>query len=454
MASSTTWNRYEAPSNGRTVPCESGNTVKLDDKNNSIFANWFLRLSTYTRQVKYLFSTRFTPEIEVQKELKRVGKWEKTETGVRVVVDETVVAKELKPEMVQTLEHRRGGERNVFPVKSNELYGKKFVASSQVNANCVFPTNNGLLAAVMLAYNNHIPLKLRPDDLWIAIILSFGQYVQKNAGKVRKDFVVHEGKRMLVVPVPLSWEMSDRFIAWPTVIEKIADLIQDNTVNQVRQAIEADFSTSDSVSITASRLVLMSSLKSFFEYGTCTTCGIREVYLEGTLEDWIKLRSSVANLGSLSATASHELSDWLSNLDTTLLKLVETYEGNPDSGFWSHIYSRFCTFGSGGETYVTGWILSFFLYDSSGDMINSSQVPTTTLSMLPVMYSTVPFFFQTSFGRRNFTMLSGSWGVEVSKGIVSPIIQWMVTEDKYSFFDWFKVGLAGAVCSGLWYYFF
>ena len=36
---------------------------------------------------------------------------------------------------------------------------------------------------------------MRPDDVWIAIMMTFGKYVLKNPEKMRKYFVDHEGKK-------------------------------------------------------------------------------------------------------------------------------------------------------------------------------------------------------------------------------------------------------------------
>lgn len=56
-------------------------------------------------------------------------------------------------------------------------------------------SKNGLMGAMEHAYSNHIPLVLRPDDLWIAIAAAFGNYVITHAEAMRSTFVSHEGKR-------------------------------------------------------------------------------------------------------------------------------------------------------------------------------------------------------------------------------------------------------------------
>jgi hypothetical protein len=49
-----------------------------------------------------------------------------------------------------------------------------------------------------LAYALHGDLVVSPDDIWLAIAMSFGEYVNKNAEDLRKKFVDHEGKKEII----------------------------------------------------------------------------------------------------------------------------------------------------------------------------------------------------------------------------------------------------------------
>lgn len=60
-------------------------------------------------------------------------------------------------------------------------------------------TDSGLVNAFLLAYNNHLPLRLRPDDIHCALQMIFSTYVNNNAEKLRHLFVEHDGKKVLSV---------------------------------------------------------------------------------------------------------------------------------------------------------------------------------------------------------------------------------------------------------------
>ena len=183
----------------------------------------------------------------------------------------------------------------------------------------------------------------------------------------------------------------------------------------------------------------------YFNYGMMTMCGIREVIMDGTLADWQALRAKVARLGAL-GTAGAELQPWLSVLDRTLRRLVDTYEGHPDAEFWSRLYSQKTTHGSGAGTFMSGWFLHFFLYSADGYPIwplanrydryrgdpTAEDTPLNCVRQesLPVGYASVPFFWKRLSGeKREFLMYTGTWATAVAAdGVVSPVTEWAVVE--------------------------
>ena len=72
-------------------------------------------------------------------------------------------------------------------------------------------------------------------------------------------------------------------------------------------------------------------------------CGIPSVTLEGTLEDWIKIRNKVEKF------SEYGLLEWSKSLSYILDKFIETYKGNGDKDFWNKICNfKYITVGSGG----------------------------------------------------------------------------------------------------------
>ncbi len=66
--------------------------------------------------------------------------------------------------------------------------------------------DNGILSAVLAAYNNHWKLRTSPDDWWFCVVKRVSLAIDKNAEipGVRNLFVEHEGQKTLCVDVPTT----------------------------------------------------------------------------------------------------------------------------------------------------------------------------------------------------------------------------------------------------------
>jgi hypothetical protein len=51
----------------------------------------------------------------------------------------------------------------------------------------------------VMAYNKHLNLVIRPDDVWVAILTQFSAHVNAHSEKLRSLFVTFEGKKNLTV---------------------------------------------------------------------------------------------------------------------------------------------------------------------------------------------------------------------------------------------------------------
>lgn len=62
-------------------------------------------------------------------------------------------------------------------------------------------TKNGFVDSCISAYGGHHNLVIRPDDVWLAILVQFNFYVNGHAEELRDKFVAHKGKKELKVEV-------------------------------------------------------------------------------------------------------------------------------------------------------------------------------------------------------------------------------------------------------------
>ena len=104
---------------------------------------------------------------------------------------------------------------------------------------------------------------------------------------------------------------------------------------------------------TACEIALMDTYQRYLQYEICSVCGIPEVTLQGTVEDWQRIRDRIEVL------ATYDLDWWTSRLAPILDEFVATANGEPDLEFWQAIYKPQPTYGA---ELVSGWIGDLFPY--------------------------------------------------------------------------------------------
>jgi len=217
-----------------------------------------------------------------------------------------------------------------------------------------------VLYAATRAYGEHRPLVLSPDMVWLMISQGFAQHVDLNTEKLRPYLVDFDGKKHINVSedeLPKNWDWDDAF---PLFSDKIGRYVG----KDLSGALDAKFSTSTSVTQAAFRVTLMDAMSEYFDFSMSVACGIPEITLEGTPEDWALLEEKTKILGN------YELAWWTDALAPILHQMTETSKGNPDLEFWNNMYKErkenvVCAH----ITYMNGWMLQFFPY------INSERNP-------------------------------------------------------------------------------
>jgi hypothetical protein len=113
------------------------------------------------------------------------------------------------------------------------------------------------------------------------------------------------------------------------------------------------FSTTGAVERAASEVVLLDAMQSFFSYEFHSLCGIPQIVLQGTTEDWAALAQRTRDIGQFG------LEWWTDALGPILDEFVAASRGQANERFWQSIYRL--DGGSGGP-YTSGWITAFFPY--------------------------------------------------------------------------------------------
>jgi hypothetical protein len=228
----------------------------------------------------------------------------------------------------------------------------------------VVASRNGFVDTVIEAYSNHQALVIRPDDVWTTILTQFSLFVngEGRTEQLRHMFVAHEGKKKLIVEMEGTRDTVDFGAAARIFTEKIHEHVVDP---ELREWCLPSFSTTTANDTIVASVVMMATLKSYFEYEMMLGCGIPRVTLLGTPDDWINIFDRVDRLGRYGP----ETAAWRDLLKPVLARFVRAFEpGYADSkknrDFWQHVASR--QWAGSFSGWLTGWITAFCAFNDQG----------------------------------------------------------------------------------------
>lgn len=222
------------------------------------------------------------------------------------------------------------------------------------------PSSNGFVRGVVDAYCSHHNLLIRPDDVWLAIIIQFSFFVNANAEALRSLFVAHHGKKELVVKQMASLNTANYGLLACHMASELRRNLKDSGFCDW---VLPRFSTTTHNDTIVGSVALMATMKHYFDYKFCLCCGIPQVTLAGSVEDWEEIHSRVDKLevGGYGKVCSM----WASMLKKITGQLIRTSRNEIDLEFWSQICHY--TSGGSGPRYLSGWITAFCVFDGKGN---------------------------------------------------------------------------------------
>jgi len=211
---------------------------------------------------------------------------------------------------------------------------------------------HGFVAALHIAFAQHRPMVISPDMIWLMIVQGATMHIQQNKEVLRDKIVAFQGKRSLNI-IENSFRKGSLKNDWSNAFAQFSDSIKKQVSDSVYGLFVTSFSTTTPKEKSAFEIALMDGVDDYFDYEMETFCGIPQITLEGTTEDWRWIEKNLIRLESIGMT------DWCNALKPIINEFVKASEGKIDRMFWQSIYKW--NNESGGPT-ITGWILKFFPY--------------------------------------------------------------------------------------------
>jgi hypothetical protein len=255
-------------------------------------------------------------------------------SGITFAVDSVMpAAKTIWTEtLADSLARRLQRKILVLPENQQHVINARFDSLKEQQRTRVDVRNIGsqchpLIDAVHVAFSQHRPLTLSPDSIWLVIAQGFGHHVAENAEALRHRLVRHEGRRELTVEADdlTSTSFEHAMASFSSQIRQATDPV-------LHETLICDFSTTSPAVRTASEVALMDSFSRYFTYFMGCICGIPKITIQGTADDWQRVRARVEVI------ATYGLEWWVSRLRPILDEFVLAADGHPTEGFWKAIY--------------------------------------------------------------------------------------------------------------------
>ena len=222
-----------------------------------------------------------------------------------------------------------------------------------------------LIQGLILAYKNHYPIVISPDIIWILFLQGFSRFMDKYSEKVRNKFVTFTGKKIINVKKIGIFPKDASKETWQEVIDNFVGGIKSYVGEEMISNLQSDFTTTEEVTLATSQATIMSSMKNFFEFDLAMGgCGISSIILEGTLEDWEKIKSKLNYLSQ----NDFGLNWWIKHLIQIIDKIIMTknyYKQNKNINnelkkFWKNIIRIKDEKNDFYDPYtINGWIINF-----------------------------------------------------------------------------------------------
>ena len=308
----------------------------------------------------------------------------------------------------------------------------------------ITPDPNGFFNTIFHAYSNHYHLVLRPDDVWFAILVQLNFYINAHAEELRSFFVSHDGKRELKIVTNTEFGLDVVEIMVVQMSELMKKHITDPAM--IEWATPSFSTTTESDKVVAAVLI-MGTLKKYFNYALEFRCGFPSVTLLGEREDWVKLQGKLDKIPQLGT----EPTRFASLLQPVLGNFVSSFD-QPESPviktFWNTCVKN-VSLGSG-SSLMTGWLTTFCFWDQDGKPIHqtrdltSHRLSSRSLAIatceIPSGITTVPVTVNNLGEVFETKMVAGSAGIEATSEIgshgslntVRPWVGWSLFRDGFA----------------------
>jgi len=303
----------------------------------------------------------------------------------------------------------------------NSLFN--IIAKSQLSDSLVDFGYHSFFGGMYRAYADHRPFVLSPDMIWLLISQGFAQHIHANSEALRHYFVDFSGKETLIVETN-EITLDNPNSPWEKIFPEFTKQVAAYTGSEFINVLTADFTTTTPVEKMASEITIMETMKPYFDYTITTLCGIPEITLQGTTEDWQKILEKTKQL------EKYDLQWWTNALEPILEEFIKASKGEINKEFWRNMFKVHSQKEYGKLAIIDGWIVRFFPYDNKQQRNNLKELEYESGRNLPNEIVKVDLkYINLATGETTpLELWAGFFGVEQNKEnfALTPKIGWMI----------------------------
>lgn len=284
-------------------------------------------------------STDTNTEPTIKKDTPKFTAYQQKPNGVIFNVDSVEIADTLlvSNDPKKVFENKIGKEITYFPEEHSK--------HGAVNG-----FNNCLIQTVQECYDNHRPLILSPDAIWLAVCQGVAIHINQNYDSLKNVIFIADKPDEIIIRND-SLEYSSKH--WTNLIEALSLETKKYTNDDFYSFFVPEFSTTNSISKTAFQVTLLNSFNKAFKYIGESGCGIPSITVTGKKEDWTLILKNLKLLDKIG------LSYWADELRPIIKQFINASQNETDPVFWKDIYKNASEYGG---FYISGWIIKFFPY--------------------------------------------------------------------------------------------
>lgn len=258
------------------------------------------------------------------------------------------------------------------------------------------------------AYSYHHHLRIRPEDVWFAILTQISFFINANAEQLRSFFVAHDGKKEL--------EAIHDVADFASLSVQMGDIIGKNVLDPgLKDWVLPAFSTTTDCDRVVGSILFMGAMEKFFSYKMTVLCGLPSVTLLGRVEDWENILNRLDKLDLL----GDEPRQFATMLRPILRRMVWSFT-DPSStevtDFWNTIVHEEVE--GSGTNHLSGWLTAFCFWDKDGKakrthhpVLEGATYPTVKIDKVPAGFASVPVSVNDNGHEYKATMVAGSLGI-------------------------------------------